>query len=226
MSAHPGANPATANAVITAAPTITRRTITWANYTRGRDKRKDVATWKNGGDGFTRRTNGRNGGVVRRLAILLARSPEHKPTLARRAPSYEEVQVIKWHVPITSDVSRARGLFTLVALIVSACDPGYDVTVQVVDANDTPIPGVEVELDCPPSGLANHKHHMAFGMTDSAGRVHSKGIGEVKLDCWIHAPGHKSDSVDVSASCSTKHTHSLFGRCSRLSTTLHVPTKP
>lgn len=117
------------------------------------------------------------------------------------------------------------GLYTLAALLVSACgDPGFDVTVQVVDSGGTPISDVDVEMDCPPAGLLNYKHHLAFGKTDSAGRVHAARIGEVGLDCWLHAPRYKSDRVNVADCCTKKHPY--LGICSRLSTTLHVPTKP
>jgi hypothetical protein len=106
------------------------------------------------------------------------------------------------------------------ALTALACDPGYDVTVQVVDSSGNPVPDVEVQVDCPPGGLQKYKHHMALGATDRTGSVHRSGIGEINLKCWIDAPQEKSDRIDVAAWCKAKHPY--LGVCSRLSATLHL----
>lgn len=100
------------------------------------------------------------------------------------------------------------------------CDPGFDVTVQVVTEAGIPVPGVTVQLDCPAAGLANYRHHMDLGMTDARGRVARSGIGEAPVDCWIHAPGHSPTRLDVGAACAERHPYRRL--CRRLQATLNL----
>lgn len=104
------------------------------------------------------------------------------------------------------------------------CDPGYDIAVEVVDKAGQPISGVQVQLDCPPAGLSRYEHHMALGTTDEKGRCAARGLGEVGLNCWIHAPTRSSKRLAVGASCVEEHPY--LSICSRLSATLELPTSP
>ncbi len=117
-----------------------------------------------------------------------------------------------------------RPILISLALGALACDPGYDVTVRVVDARGDPVAGADVHLDCPPGRLGGRRHHMEFGTTDKTGSVRDVGIGDVRLDCWLHAPRNDSDRVDVAACCTEKHPYMRL--CSELSTVLHVETIP
>jgi hypothetical protein len=113
-----------------------------------------------------------------------------------------------------------RPIFILVGFMTFACDPGFDVKVDVVDSTGNPLPGIAVQLACPPAGLLHYRHHMDFGTTDAKGHTAKSGIGEVKLDCWIHAAVPSSPRVDVRTVCAAPHPY--LGLCSRLTATLKL----
>ena len=86
-------------------------------------------------------------------------------------------------------------------LIVTGCDPGYQLTGTVKSSTTgAPIAGASAQAICasPPAPSAT---------SDAAGTFHGSGVGFFADDCRIEvsAKGHETQSFPVGANCRQRH---------------------
>ena len=98
----------------------------------------------------------------------------------------------------------------LIALLLSACDPGYQLTGSVESSTGKPVAGAQVTSVCPrpPSPSAT---------SDAAGKLDGRGMGFFADECTIEvgAPGFAKQVLPVTPNCKERY----LGSC------LHVEVK-